>query len=269
MLHYVGGLYLYLNVCQVLNNTPKANTLACRDEVTGFQTHPVEVFTCGSGDSKCNMLSPEDFVCFGGGWQSVSLKVLVCAPWITTQSVCLCARRRRLRVLGPSLTASEEEHFGARTSPVHHSLHFPHCPPPPPPIYLALHAKHTSPRQQAGSNAIPSLLSRLPITSHSVATVSKATERSGCQAPRAMHGIVTYLFNSIFICLFILNASALAFTCAPFPCTRTRMHLWACSLSALRASCTCRPLPSPLGSMHMRTHAGGDATHDLSPALTN
>lgn len=128
---------MYLNVCQVLNNTLKANTLACRDEVTGFQTHPVEVFTCGSGDSKCNMLSPEDFVCFGGGWQSVSLKVLVCVSWITTQSVCLCARRRRLRVLGPSLTASEEEHFGARTSPVHHSLHFPHCPiPPPPPPYL-------------------------------------------------------------------------------------------------------------------------------------
>lgn len=45
-------------------------------------------------------------------------------------------------------------------------------------------------RQQAGSNVIPSSLSRLPITSHSVATVSKATERSGCQAPGAMHVIV-------------------------------------------------------------------------------
>ena len=96
-------------------------------------------------------------------------------------------------------------------SSIYYSLHlsFPHPPNTTnaPPL--------ASPRQQAGSNVIPSSLSRLPITSHSVATVSKATERSGCQAPRAMHVIVTYLFNSIFIYLFILNASALVFTCAP------------------------------------------------------
>lgn len=64
----------------------------------------------------------------------------------------------------------------------------PHPHPPPPPL--------------VGSNVIPSSLSRLPITSLSVATVSKATERSGCQAPRAVHVIVIYLILSLSICLF-------------------------------------------------------------------
>lgn len=108
--------------------------------------------------------------------------------------------------------------------------------PPTPPQHKHKHTqshptltpKHVSPHQRAGSKVIPSSLSRLPITSHSVATVSKATQRSGCQAPRAMHVIVTYLLNSIFIYLFILNASALAFTCAPsvqLKQTNTHTHL--------------------------------------------
>lgn len=77
----------------------------------------------------------------------------------------------------------------------------------PPSLSLSSPLPPTSPRQQEGSNVIPSSLAWLPITSHSVATVAMVTKRSGCQAPRAMHVIASYLFNSIFIYLFILNAS--------------------------------------------------------------
>lgn len=104
MLHYVGGLYLYLNVCQVLNNTLKASTLARRDEVTWFQAHPVEVRTCGSGDLKCNMLSPEDLF----WWWVAECEFKKCQK-VEVGAVPNCFRGRRFR----------------RLSSVHHSLRLP------------------------------------------------------------------------------------------------------------------------------------------------